>query len=203
MLGCDIMKIGEARAIYSAQLQKYREEKTSLAKQKKQLEEKAKIIPDGKEQFAQEAATLELSYNAVSEKYEEYHNFMEQINTLHTALFNAEASKQQGEAMAEYTQDIVKIMEVARRIAKGAKVPYADEQKLMEYNMEMYMSAKNLAMINAQKKKEEYESLWDEEEDKGENPDPREVADSAELSLNAPEIVDVADVMAATSGGEE
>ncbi|MDE7422764.1 MAG: hypothetical protein K2N51_03595 [Lachnospiraceae bacterium] len=197
------MKIGEARAIYSAQLQKYREEKTSLAKQKKQLEEKAKIIPDGKEQFAQEAATLELSYNAVSEKYEEYHNFMEQINTLHTALFNAESSKQQGEAMAEYTQDIVKIMEVARRIAKGAKVPYADEQKLMEYNMELYMSAKNLAMINMQKKKEEYESLWDEEKDKEENPDPHEVADSAELSLNAPEIVDVADVMAATSGGEE
>lgn len=189
------MKLGEARSIYSAQLQQYWNQKTSLAKQKKQLEEKANQIPNGKEQFAQEAATLELSYNAVSEKYEEYHNFMEQISTLHTALFNAEVSKQQGEAMAKYTEDLVKIMEVARRIAKGAKVPYADEQKLMEYNMEMYMSAKNLAMINAQKKKEEYDSLWDEEEEKGENPDPREVADSSELTLDAPEIVDVKDVM--------
>lgn len=197
-----MMKIGEARAVYSAQLQKYWNQKLSLAKQKKQLEEKAKILPNEKEQFAQEAVALELSYNAVTEKYEEYHNFMEQVNTLHTTLFNAEVSKQQGEAMAEYTQDIVKIMEVARRIAKGAKVPYSDEQKLMEYNMEMYMSAKNLAMINMQKKKEEYESLWDEEKDKGENPEPNEVADSAELSLNAPEIVEVTDVMAAVSGGE-
>lgn len=197
------MNIGEARAVYSAQLQKYWNQKLSLAKQKKQLEEKTKLIPNGKEQFAQEAATLELSYNAVTEKYEEYHNFMEQVNTLHTALFNAEVSKQQGEAMAEYTQDIVKIMEVARRIAKGAKVPYADEQKLMKYNMEMYMSAKNLAMINMKKKKEEYESLWDEEKENRENPDPSEVADSAELSLNAPKIVEVTDVMTAASSTEE
>ena len=47
----------------------------------------------------------------------------------HTALFNAEVSKQQGEAMEEYSEDMIKIMEVARRIMKGAKVPASDEKK--------------------------------------------------------------------------
>ena len=58
----------------------------------------------------------------------------------HTALFNAEVSKQQGEAMEEYSEDMIKIMEVARRIMKGAKVPASDEKKLMEYSMELYMA---------------------------------------------------------------
>lgn len=72
----------------------------------------------------------------------------------HTALFNAEVSKQQGEAMEEYSEDMIKIMEVARRIMKGAKVPASDEKKLMEYSMELYMAAKNMAVLNENKKKE-------------------------------------------------
>ncbi len=54
-------------------------------------------------------------------------------------------------------------MEVARRIMKGAKVPASDEKKLMEYSMELYMAAKNMAVLNENKKKEEYDSLWDDE----------------------------------------
>ena len=63
-------------------------------------------------------------------------------------------------AMEEYSEDMIKIMEVARRIMKGAKVPASDEKKLMEYSMELYMAAKNMAVLNENKKKEEYDSLW-------------------------------------------
>mgnify|MGYP000650264462 CR=1 FL=1 len=115
------MKIGEARKTYSAPLREFWEEKKSLAKQKKALDEKIKATPSGKEEFAKEAVTLDLSYRAVSEKYEEYSKTMEQIMAQHTALFNAEVSKQQGEAMEEYSEDMIKIMEVARRIMKGAE----------------------------------------------------------------------------------
>ena len=145
------MKIGEARKTYSAPLREFWEEKKSLAKQKKALDEKIKATPSGKEEFAKEAVTLDLSYRAVSEKYEEYSKTMEQIMAQHTALFNAEVSKQQGEAMEEYSEDMIKIMEVARRIMKGAKVPASDEKKLMEYSMELYMAAKNMAVLNENK----------------------------------------------------
>ena len=200
--GCDHMKIGEARKTYSAPLRELWEEKKSLAKQKKALDEKIKATPNGKEAFAKEAVTLDLSYRAVSEKYEEYSKTMEQIMAQHTALFNAEVSKQQGEAMEEYSEDMIKIMEVARRIMKGAKVPASDEKKLMEYSMELYMAAKNMAVLNENKKKEEYDSLWDDEK-KEENPDPDEVANDAEYGGGTPEIMEVSDVVASATEGIE
>lgn len=195
------MKIGEARMLYSSQLRSYQEQKLALAKQKKDWEKKADAVPNGKELYEKEGVALELSYNAVSEKYDEYHAFMEKLMELHTAFFNAEAAKQQGEAMAEASEDLAKIMEVARRIANGDRVPAYDEQKLMEYSMELYMSAKNIAIMNENKDREEYDSLWADEEEKKENPDPFEVADSKELSLDAPEIVDVGEVISSASSG--
>ncbi|MBD5472179.1 MAG: hypothetical protein HDR20_04560 [Lachnospiraceae bacterium] len=196
------MKIGEARQIYSAQIKEFQQQKISLAKQKKDLEHKMNILPDGKEQYANEAATLELSYNAVSEKYDEYRNFMEKIMEQHMLLFNAEATKQQGEAMEEYALDQVKLMEVARRIGRGDIVPASDEQKLMEYSMELYMSAKNLAMLSElqDKDRKKHDSLWDDDEEKPDNPDPMDVANDGTLQGAAPEIVSAEEVVASAVG---
>lgn len=195
------MKIGDARAAYSAKLKEYQHQKSALASQKKELEHKIARTPDGQNVYAGEAATLELGYNAVSEKYEEYHNFMEKLMEMHTALFSAETARQQDDIMAERTQDLMKLMEVARRIARGATVPGTDEQKLMEYSMEMYLAAKNMAVLNEHKDKEKYKSLWGDEEET-EYPDAEEVANSAEVPMDAPDLVDVGNVMAAAGGGE-
>ena len=189
------MKIGEARELYSGKIHEYQQQKLSLSKQKKELDEKIRLTENGKEVYANEAATLELSYEAVSKKYDEYHNYMDQLMEMHSAYTNLESTKQQTEAMAEETQDLAKIIEVARRIAKGAKVPGTDEKKLMDYSMEMYMSAKSMAMMNQDKKK--YKSLWGDEEEK-ENPDPMEVANNQEAPSGEPEVVSVADTMAST-----
>lgn len=196
------MKIGEARQIYSAQIKEFQQQKLSLAKQKKDLEHRMSILPDGKEQYANEAAILELSYNAVSEKYDEYHNFMEQLMEQHSLLFNAEATKQQGEAMKEYAIDQVKLMEVARRIGRGDIVPASDEQKLMEFSMELYMSAKNMAMLSElrDKDKEKYDSLWDDDEEKPDNPNPMDVANDGTLQGTAPDIVSATEVVASAVG---
>lgn len=196
------MKIGEARQIYSAQIKEFHQQKLSLSKQKKDLEHRMSILPDGKEQYANEAAILELSYNAVSEKYDEYHNFMEQLMEQHSLLFNAEATKQQGEAMKEYAIDQVKLMEVARRIGRGDIVPASDEQKLMEFSMELYMSAKNMAMLSElrDKDKEKYDSLWDDDEEKPDNPNPMDVANDGTLQGTAPDIVSATEVVASAVG---
>ncbi len=196
------MKIGEARKIYSAQLKEFQEQKLSLAKQKKELERKMGIFPDRKEEYANEAATLELSYNAVSQKYEEYRNFMDKLMQQHMLLYSAEASKQQGDAMEEHTEDLIKLMEVARRLGRGDKVPAYDEQKLMEYSMELYMAAKNMAMLSElqDKDKEKHKSLWNDDEEKPNEPSPEEVANDGSVQGTAPEVVSVDEVISQAVG---
>lgn len=56
-------------------------------------------------------------------------------------------------------------MEIARRIARGDKVPLKDEKKLMEYSSELYQMAKMSAMINEGKKHKKHKSLFEDEED--------------------------------------
>lgn len=189
------MKISEARQVYSAQIKAYQEQKLILSKQRQELEKKINNTPNGQELFANEAAILDLTYNAVNEKQTAYQEYMSKLTEQWAAQVNALSAKQQGDAMAEYAEDIGKIMEVARRIMKGHVVPASDERKLMEYSNELYQSAKNIGAMVKQKEKKKYDSLWEEEEEKVYE-DPVEAADHAEAFADGPEIVDVADTMA-------
>lgn len=187
------MKIGEARQIYSAQIQAYREQKDMLIKRKNALEEKMNTISDGKTIYANEAAVLELTIEAVDKKQTEYKDYMEKLLEQWSAEVNMMSAEQQGDAMEEYVKDIGKIMEVARRLMKGAVVPATDERKLMEYSMELYQAAKNIGMLEKQKEKEKYDSLWGEEEEK-EYEDPIEAADNTEAFAQGPEITEAAEI---------
>ena len=196
------MKIGEARQIYNTQIRAYQEQKVALSKQKKELESKMNSVPDGKTVYANEAAVLELTIKAVDEKQTEYQDYMDKLLAQWNAKANMVSAEQQGDAMEEYVENIGKIMEVARRLMKGAIVPAKDEQKLMEYSMEMYQAAKNMGMLAKQKEKEEYDSLWDEDEEKKVYEDPMEVADNTEALADGPAVVDVADTMASVDVSE-
>ena len=195
------MKIVEARQLYSTQIKAYREQQVELNKQKKELEKKMKSEKDGDVIYANEAATLELTIKAVEEKKNEYQEYMDKLMQQWTAKANMESAKQQGEAMEDYVADMGKIMEVARRLMKGAIVPPTDEKKLMEYSMELYQAAKNIGAMEQQKKKEEYDSLWKDEEEKTVPEDPMELADNTEAFSEGPAIVDVADTMEAVAEG--
>lgn len=196
------MIIKEARQTYGAQIRSYHEQQIALQKQKKELERKMNTTPDGKNVYANEAAVLELTIQAVDEKQNEYRDYMEKLTEQWAAVANMEVAKQQGEAMEEYAIDMGKIMEVARRLMKGAIVPATDEKKLMEYSMELYQAAKNIGALARQKEKEEYESLWDEKEAPEEVADPMEVADNTAAFAEGPEIVEVSEVVAEVSGQE-
>ena len=50
-------------------------------------------------------------------------------------------------------------MTIFRRIANGDIVPASDEQKLMEYNKEMYMAAKNIASMKENDDPKVYDSV--------------------------------------------
>lgn len=196
------MKISEARQLYNTQIKTYREQQVALSKQKQELEEKMNATPDGKTVYANEAATLELTIEAVDEKQSEYENYMEKLMEQWAATANMVSTEQQGDAMEEYYEDLGKIMEVARRLMKGGIVPATDEKKLMEYSMELYQAAKNMGMLSKQREKEEYDSLWDEDEEEKEYEDPIETADNTEAFAEGPEIVEVADTVASVASPE-
>lgn len=94
------------------------------------------------ENIAEKAASLELS-EETRKMYEE----------------QAKDSDKAAEAFA----DMAKLMEIARRISNGDKVPAKDEKKLMEYNSDLYQAAKAAALVNANKKHKKYDSMFEEE----------------------------------------
>ena len=188
------MKILEARQYYNAQIKANREQKDAFVKHKKELEEKIKSTPNGKTIYADEGAILELSIKTIDKNQSEYEDYISKILEQCSATENMVSAKQEDEAMGEYYENLGKIMEVARRIMKGGIVPPTDEQKLMEYSMELYQAAKSMGAMAKQEEKEEYDTLWGNEEEK-EYDDPEEVADNTEAIGEEPDIVDVEDTI--------
>lgn len=194
------MKIGEAQQIYREQIKEYRAQKAELSKQLKNVRSRMEGTEDKKEQYASEAATLELTINALDEKEDEYQEYLDKLADQYCAYWNATVAEQQGDAAQEYGEEMGKILQVAHRIMRGAVVPAADEKKLMEFSDELYQTAKSIGAMVQRRKKEKYDSLWGDEEKK-EYDDPQEVAENAEASIDGPEIVDVADTIASVGAG--
>lgn len=194
------MKIGEAQQIYRGQVKAYRQQKTELSKQLEDVRTKMKYVPENKEEYESQAATLELTLHALDEKEDEYQDYLSRLADQYCAYWNAAVAEQQKDAAKEYGDEMGKILEVARRIMKGAIVPASDEKKLMEFSSDMYQMAKNIGAMVRREKKDKYDSLWEDKEKK-EYDDPREAAENAEAAPG-PEVVDVEDTMAAAAGGE-
>ena len=198
------MTVGEARQTYSTQLRSYNIQKCKLAKQKAELTEKMKTTENGAVVFANEAATLELTYNAVAEKQNEYQDYMDRLMEQWDAKFNEVATRENAEAEKEAFEDLAKIMEVVRRMTHGDTVPGSDEKKVMEYDKDMYQMAKSAQMVARMRNKDtkKYDSLWEDEE-KREREDAMEAADGQEAFADGPEIVSVEDTMASATASTE
>ena len=189
------MKIGEAQQIYREQIKAYNTQKAALSKQLQDVRSRMEASPDDQEIFGSEAAVLELSIEALNKQQDEYQDYMDELSDQYCAYWNATVADQQADAAKEYGEEMGKLMEVARRLMKGAIVPAYDEKKLMEFDKELYQMAKSIGMLVRQQKKEKYDSLWEEEEEK-EYDDPREVAENAEAASDGPEVVDAETVVA-------
>jgi hypothetical protein len=155
-------------------------------KQKQQMENKTGVTLELSEEYQKKYQELQERINMLSDQIEQNQKGLDNIIEMETGVFNAEVSRQQGDAMQEAAEDMAKCLEIARRISRGDKVPASDEQKLMEFNMEIYQMAKSMATMNMNKKHKEWDSLWDDDEEDKENPDPQEVADNTEMRIDAP-----------------
>ena len=196
------MKIKDAEQTYRTQVQSYQTQKTAIAKKQNELKKKMETSADGSTLFGNEAAVLQLTYDALDKKQNEYSNYLDQLSEQRFAIEELENTKQQGKAAEKAGKDLAKIMEVARRIMKGAKVPGSDERKLMEFDSKLYQMAKSIGAMAKQRKRKEYKSLWEDEE-KQETQDPSEVADEAEAAGAGPELVTAEATMASVGDMEE
>lgn len=182
------MQIKEARGIYQSQIKSYRKTTSELKQKQKELEQKIKETPNGKVIYENEAVSLELSLNAVEKKQNEYQDYMEKLMDKWTNVEMLVSTEQQTDSMKEAAEEQMKILEVARRLMKGAKVPQSDEMKLMQFDSGLYQVAKSIGAMVQNEKREKYDSLWEDEEDE-ETQDPNKVADSAEAPVGAPDTV--------------
>lgn len=183
------MKIAEARRIANQQMD-------ALAFRRQQIH---KMLEEDKRTGGGSFDRVELSkeLEVLDKAYEETFRERERINEVSCAVHNAEVSKQQAEAEAEAAEEWMKCMEIFRRIAKGDKVPPEDERKLMECDSKMYMAAKSMAMMQLSTDPKTHDSLWKDEEEKEESPDPRELAENTEVELSLPEMPPAAETPAA------
>lgn len=184
------MKIGEARTTYNLQIKEYYTKQKELYNSKKQLEDKIKSTENGVYIYKDEAAVLELQYDAVSKKTQEYQNYMDRLLEQWRSISDCASAEQQSDAMAEQAKEMGKILIVARRIMNGDKVPAKDEKKLMEFDPKLYALAKSAGEMAKQNKRKEHKSLWKDEE-KQEYPNSMEIADNTEAFADGPQIVDV------------
>ena len=200
------MKIGEAQQIYREQVKAYQEQKSALSKQLKAVQSRMETTQNSadKELFGKDAAILELSIKELDDKQKEYQDYLSELADQYCAYWNATVAEQQADAYKEYGEEMGKIMEVARRIMKGATVPQSDEKKLMDFSYELYQAAKTVGeMVKRQKEKdEEYDTLWGKEEKK-EYDDPQEVAENATAASDGPELVSPEDTLAGVFVAEE
>lgn len=200
------MKIGEAQQIYREQVKAYQQQKQVLSKQLTALRSDMDQTEDEAQRsaFSKEAAVLELSIGALNDRQKEYQDYLDDLTEQYCAQWNAVSSEQQADAYKEYAEDLGKIMEVARRIMRGATVPQSDEKKLMDFDSELYQMAKAVGEMAKRMKeeREEYDSLWKDEEKK-EYEDPQEAAENATAAGTGPEIVSVEETLAGVSVPEE
>lgn len=74
-----------------------------------------------------------------------------------------EAAKEAAKQTAEGAEELGKILEIARRISRGDKVPASDEQKLAQYDSDLYQMAKASALLHANEKHKRHKSLFEDE----------------------------------------
>ncbi len=175
------MKIGEASRVYSARIKSLNEQRSALYEQKKALE-------DGKiEMTDEEILELGKAIDRVEINRDNASKIMESINAQRTFLQNAESAERQGKTAAKHADDYSKCLEVARRIARGDKVPPKDEKKLLDFSAEMYQMAKTMAAAAHNEKAKKHKSLW-KDEDENQQPEKSidEVVDNMECGISMP-----------------
>lgn len=116
-----------------------------------------------------DGVSINLSDEALQALYdarEKFYADREAERERYVAEFNSYVAKQQSEAAEDMSEDMAKALTTARRIANGDIVPAIDEQKLLEFNEELYQVAKAAAMLHQMEEHRKDKSLYGDEEER-------------------------------------
>ena len=116
-----------------------------------------------------DGVSIELSDEAMQALYDARDKFYADRDAeteRYVAEFNKYAAEQQKEASEDMAEDMAKALATARRIANGDIVPAIDEQKLLEYNADLYKMAKAAAMVHQMEEHRKDKSLYENEEER-------------------------------------
>lgn len=176
------MKIRDAKQAYAAHRSDLWKKREALAKVLKEREQHTLTSSAfDRVELSRELSLIDAQYDAVDKA-------LAGITAMETKVFGDECNRHQAETQAKMAEELGKIMEVYRRAASGARVPAKDLQKLMDYDMKLYMAARQAAML-ARQNDEEYDSLWEDEEKPREQKTCEEVAAETEISVPHPSAV--------------
>ncbi|MCH5256985.1 MAG: hypothetical protein J1D87_06800 [Lachnospiraceae bacterium] len=120
-------------------------------------------------QVSVDGVSIELSDEAMQALYDARDKFYADRDAeteRYVAEFNKYAAEQQKEAAEDMAEDMAKALATARRIANGDIVPAIDEQKLLEYNADLYKMAKAAAMLHQMEEHRKDKSLYENEEER-------------------------------------
>lgn len=139
--------LGELRNKFSAVHKQYNSTAFELSKKLNETKKLIKRVPEGDKLFGEQAAVLELQYNAVKDQQKIYDDFIHQFMDKWDAEREMVSAKQNAEAEGDYYKEMGKILAVAMRMFHGDIVPGSDEKKLMEFDSDLYQMAKNAQMM--------------------------------------------------------
>ena len=113
-------------------------------------------VLNDKNQNNENIASIDVSNSKISaeNKIKQADEFLAQHDKLY--------AEQQAAVMKTITEGMAVAQEIARRMSSGAKVSQSDENNLMQYDMRMYMAAKNAQLLAERKKDMSDESLIDQ-----------------------------------------
>ena len=120
-------------------------------------------------QVSVDGVSINLSDEAMQALYdarEKFYADRDAETERYVAEFNKYAAEQQKEAAEDMAEDMAKALATARRIARGDIVPAIDEQKLLEYNADLYKMAKAAAMLHQMEEHRKDKSLYENEEER-------------------------------------
>lgn len=182
------MKLGDAISKYRDYRQQLCERQKLLTKKLKDAQTNAEMTGDC--MWNEQAATLELSLSENKKLFEENQKVLDGLIEQRVAAFNMEVAKQQADAQGGMYEDLAKIMTTVVRMCAGDKVPPSDEKKVMEYDQDMYMAAKQAqaAMASIKERQKEYDTLWEEGNNETKEYNPEDVANNTEAMGDLPEI---------------
>ena len=190
------MKIRDAKQTYAAHRHEIWEKRAAVAKVLKEQEQHPLTSSAfDRVELSKELSLLDAQYDAVDKA-------LAGITAMETRVFGDECNRHQAETQAKMAEEQGKIMEVYRRVASGAKVPAKDLQKLMDYDMKLYMAARQAALL-AQQNEKAYDSLWEDEEKPREQKTCEEVAAETEISVPHPSAVSASVEAPAEAPAEE